>query len=166
MGKRSSCDFYPSVHSDKVINTDHLTEDNGEGKGTEQVDGDTEQVDGDTEQVDGDTEQVDGDTEQVKGQNVVRDNVQAGGAEGGRADDLHVVSQCTDVSMRDHVQWLDVTETTEGADNEFTVEEITTFLDEAGVEVRDYFSDLDADTKTVCMLAIETWLEPKDTREN
>ncbi|GAA6075551.1 NACHT, LRR and PYD domains-containing protein 3-like, partial [Tachysurus ichikawai] len=39
----------PSTSPDKVINTDHLTEDKAEGKGIEQVDGDTEQVKGQNE---------------------------------------------------------------------------------------------------------------------
>ncbi|GAA6067194.1 39S ribosomal protein L3, mitochondrial [Tachysurus ichikawai] len=68
------------------------------------------------------------------------DVVLAGGAEGGRADDLHVVSQSTDVSMRDDVQWSDSTDVTGAVDNDlYTVEEMNSFLDKtkgkAGVEV-------------------------------
>lgn len=75
----------------------------------------------------------------------VSDEAQAESVEENMADEMDVLSQCTDDGIRDDDQWSDFSR---GTDKDmYTVEQINSFLDEskgkAGVEVGDFFPDID-----------------------
>ncbi len=75
----------------------------------------------------------------------VSDEAQAEGVEENMAEEMDVLSQCTDDGTRDDDQWSDFARGTEK--DMYTVEQINSFLDEtkgkAGVGVGDFFPDID-----------------------
>ncbi len=75
----------------------------------------------------------------------VSDEAQAEGVEENMAEEMDVLSQCTDDGTRDDDQWADFARGTEK--DMYTVEQINSFLDEtkgkAGVGVGDFFPDID-----------------------
>ncbi len=75
----------------------------------------------------------------------VSDEAQAEGVEENMAEEMDVLSQCTDDGTRDDDQWSDFARGTKK--DMYTVEQINSFLDEtkgkAGVGVGDFFPDID-----------------------
>lgn len=77
---------------------------------------------------------------------------QAGVSEENMADEMEGLSQCTDDGLRDDEQWSDVSKV---VDDLYTLEQINSFLDKtkgrAGVEVCDYFPDVEKFVSSVMM---------------